>query len=403
MLIETFRLALLTVARNKLRSFLTVLGIVIGVSSVIAMVTVGQGSTQRVQSDVASLGSNLLMVRPGQPGRGPGGGQNDAPPLKAADVEALLTEIPDLVAATPAATRTLNAVYGDVTHAVTVTGTDNAYFPVRGWTLSEGRVFTEQELRAGTPVCVIGTSTSMALIGQGNPVGITMRIGKITCEVVGLLTKRDASTFGSDDNDTVIMPLKAFQRRIAGNSNVSSISVTFSDAVTAEEVTPKIQALMRERRGLTDDQDDNFNVFDMKQISSMLTGITGTLTGLLSAVAAISLLVGGIGIMNIMLVSVTERTREIGIRMAIGATEGQVLMQFLVEAVVLSLIGGFIGVIVGLGLGWAGSSALNIAFVPDWRITGAAFVFSAVVGVVFGYFPARRAARLDPIEALRHQ
>ena len=403
MLLETFRLALLTVARNKLRSFLTVLGIVIGVASVIAMVTVGQGSTQAVQSNVASLGSNLLMLRPGQPGRGPGGGQNDAPSLQASDVEALLADIPDLVAATPSASRTLNVVYGDVTHSVSVTGTDNAWFPVRGWTLSEGRMFAEAELRAGTPVCVIGSTTSKALIGEGNPVGISIRVGKITCEVIGLLTTREASTFGQDDNDTVILPLKAFQRRIAGNTNVTSISVTFRDGATAEEVTPQIQALMRERRKLTDDQDDNFNVFDMKQISSMLTGITGTLTGLLSAVAAISLLVGGIGIMNIMLVSVTERTREIGIRMAIGATEGQVLMQFLVEAVVLSLIGGALGALAGLGLGWAGSVALNVAFVPDWQITGAAFVFSALVGVVFGYFPARRAARLDPIEALRHQ
>ncbi|MCW1919488.1 ABC transporter permease [Rhodobacter sp. KR11] len=403
MLFETFRLALLTVARNKLRSFLTVLGIVIGVASVIAMVTVGQGSTAAVQSDVASLGSNLLMLRPGQPGRGPGGGQNDATPLSAADAEALLAEIPDLVAVTPVATRTQNVVYGDVTQTVTVSGTDNAYFPVRGWTLSQGRMFTEQELRAGTPVCVLGTTTAKALIGEGNPVGIQIRVGKITCEVVGMLTRREASTFGQDDNDTVIMPLTAFQRRISGNRNVSSISVTFADGLAAEAVTPKIQALMRERRGLTDDKADDFNVFDMKQISSMLTGITGTLTGLLSAVAGISLLVGGIGIMNIMLVSVTERTREIGIRMAIGATEGQVLMQFLVEAVVLSLIGGFLGVVLGLGLGWAGSVALDVGFAPDWRVTVAAFVFSALVGVVFGYFPARRAARLDPIEALRHQ
>jgi putative ABC transport system permease protein len=403
MLVETLRLALLTVARNKLRSFLTVLGIVIGVASVIAMVTVGQGSTAAVQSNVASLGSNLLMIRPGQPGRGPGGGQNDAPMLKEGDAAALLADIPDLTAVAPVASRTLNVVYGDTTHSVTITGTDTAYFPVRGWTLAEGRIFSEQELRSGTPVCILGTTTSTALIGEGNPVGLSIRVGKITCEVIGLLARREASTFGQDDNDTVILPLKAFQRRIAGNTSVNSISVTFRDGVSAEEVMPQITALMRERRHLTDDQDDNFNIFDMKQISSMLTGITGTLTSLLSAVAAISLLVGGIGIMNIMLVSVTERTREIGIRMAIGATEGQVLLQFLVEAVVLSLIGGFLGVVAGLGLGWAGSAALNVGFAVDWQITLAAFVFSALVGVVFGYFPARRAARLDPIEALRYQ
>ena len=258
-------------------------------------------------------------------------------------------------------------------------------------------------MRSGTPVCILGTTTSTTLIGEGNPVGTTIRIGKISCDVIGLLDKREASTFGQDDNATVLMPLNGFQRRISGNKNVQSISVTFADTATAEDVTAQIQSLMRERRKLAGDENDDFNVFDMKQISSVLTGITSVLTGLLSAVAAISLLVGGIGIMNIMLVSVTERTREIGIRMAVGATERQVLMQFLVEAIVLSLIGGILGIMLGLALGAAGSYALNIGFVPDWRIIVASFVFSAVVGVVFGYFPARRAARMDPIDALRHQ
>ena len=403
MLFEAVKLALSTVFRNKLRSFLTVLGVVIGVASVIAMVTVGQGSTAQVQSDVAALGSNLLMIRPGPPGRGPGGGASDAPPLSLRDMDALVQNISDIVAATPASQRSQTTVFGEMNHIVQVTGTDNAYFAIRGWTLAAGRMFNETEMRAGTPVCVLGTTTAAALIGQGNPVGITIRVGKISCDVIGLLDKREASTFGQDDNDTVLMPLMAFQRRISGKKDVQSISVTFADGLTAEAVTAQIQSLMRERRQLSGDQSDDFNVFDMKQISSMLTGITSVLTGLLSAVAAISLLVGGIGIMNIMLVSVTERTREIGIRMAVGATERQVLMQFLVEAVVLSLIGGVLGIVVGLVMGAVGSYALNIGFVPDWRIIVASFVFSAVVGVVFGFFPARRAARLDPIEALRHQ
>ena len=403
MLYETIRLALSTVFRNKLRSFLTVLGVVIGVASVIAMVTVGQGSTAQVQSDVAALGSNLLMIRPGAPGRGPGGASNDAAPLTLQDMDALVQNIPDIVAATPASARSQTVVFGEMNHVVQVTGTDNAWFAIRGWTLSAGRMFNENELRVGRPVCVLGTTTAAALIGQGNPVGMTIRVGKTSCDVIGLLEKREASTFGQDDNDTVLMPLKAFQRRISGKKDVQSISVTFADGMTAEAVTAEIQVLMRERRHLSGDQNDDFNVFDMKQISSMLTGITSVLTGLLSAVAAISLLVGGIGIMNIMLVSVTERTREIGIRMAVGATERQVLMQFLVEAIVLSLIGGVLGIIMGLVLGAVGSYALNIGFLPDWRIIVASFVFSAVVGVVFGFFPARRAARLDPIEALRHQ
>jgi len=376
---------------------------VIGVASVIAMVTVGQGSTAQVQSDVASLGSNLLMIRPGSPTRGPGGGANDAAPLTLADMEALLRDIPDIVAAAPSSTRSQTVVFGEVNHVVSVVGTDNAYYGIRGWTLAYGRLFSENEMRAGTPVCVLGTTTSTALIGEGNPVGTTIRVGKISCEVIGLLAKREASSFGQDENDAVLMPLKAFQRRISGKTDVGSISVTFATGANADDVTAQIQRLMRERRKLTGDQNDDFNVFDMKQISSMLTGITSVLTGLLSAVAAISLLVGGIGIMNIMLVSVTERTREIGIRMAVGATERQVLLQFLVEAIVLSLIGGILGIGFGLLLGAVGSYALNIGFVPDYRVIVASFVFSAFVGVVFGYFPARRAARLDPIEALRHQ
>ena len=402
MLLETISLALRTVFRNKLRSFLTVLGIVIGVASVIAMVTVGQGSTAQVQSDVASLGSNLLMVRPGAPSRGPGGGANEATPLTVADMDALLRDIPGIAAAAPVASKSQTVVFGQTNHIVQVIGTDNAYYGIRGWVLAFGRLFSDNEMRAGTPVCVLGTTTSTALIGAGNPVGTVIRVGKISCEVIGLLAKREASTFGQDENDAVLMPLKAFQRRISGKSTISSISVTFADT-TADDVTAQIQVLMRERRHLTGDQNDDFNVFDMKQISSMLTGITSVLTGLLSAVAAISLLVGGIGIMNIMLVSVTERTREIGIRMAVGATAGQVLLQFLVEAIVLSLIGGLLGIGFGLLLGAIGSYALNIGFFPDWRVIAASFVFSAFVGVVFGYFPARRAARLDPIEALRHQ
>ena len=403
MLLETFRLALITVFRNKLRSFLTVLGIVIGVASVIAMVTVGQGSTAQVQSDVAALGSNLLMIRPGSGIRGPGGGANDAPPLSLADMDALSRNIPDIVAATPGSAKSVTAVFGEMNHVVQVAGTDNAFFGIRGWTIGAGRMFSEAEMRSGTPVCVLGTTTSNALIGEGNPVGTTIRVGKISCEVIGLLAKREASSFGQDDNDTIIMPLKTFQRRISGKTDVQSISVTFRDGARSDDVIAQINSLMRERRHLTGDVNDNFNVFDMKQISSMLTGITGVLTGLLSAVAAISLLVGGIGIMNIMLVSVNERTREIGIRMAVGATERQVLLQFLVEAIVLSLIGGTLGIVLGLGLGAAGSYALNIGFLPDYRIIIASFIFSAVVGVVFGFFPARHAARLDPIEALRHQ
>ena len=403
MLVETFRLAVLAVFRNKLRSFLTVLGIVIGVASVIAMVTVGQGSTAQVQADVAALGNNLLMIRPGAAGRGPGGAANDAPPLTVQDAAVLAEAVTSVVAAAPASARSQTVVFGEINRSVTVTGSDNGYFAIRGRTLASGRLFNDSETRGGATVCIIGTTTAKALFGAGDPVGSDIRIGKISCQVVGLLAERAASSFGQDDNDTVVMPLRAFQRRISGKQGVQTIYLTVRDGVSTDLATAEIQTLMRERRRLAGDDADNFNIFDMKQISSMLSGITSVLTGLLSAVAAISLLVGGIGIMNIMLVSVTERTREIGIRMAVGATERQVLLQFLVEAVVLSLIGGVLGIGLGLLLGLVGSYALNIGFMPDWRIIAASFVFSAGVGVVFGFFPARRAARMDPIEALRHQ
>ncbi len=402
MLLETFRLALLTVARNKLRSFLTVLGIVIGVASVIAMVTVGQGSTAQVQSDVASLGSNLLMLRAGAPGGGMGAEAQSTPPLTLRDAAAI-TELSTVATDAPVTSFAATAVANGVNWSTNIVGSDNSYLAIRTWSLSLGNRFTEAELLSGTPVCLLGETVRAKLFGAEDPTGSDIRIDTISCRVIGVLAAREASSFGQDENDVIIMPIRTVMRRLTGKPDVGSIYISVKEGVSTDTSKVEIESLMRERRRISAGEDDDFNVFDMKQISTMLTGITSVLTGLLSAVAAISLLVGGIGIMNIMLVSVTERTREIGIRMAIGATERQVLMQFLVESIVLSLIGGAIGIVVGLLLGLAGSRALNIGFVPDLRVILASFLFSALVGVIFGYFPARRAARLDPIEALRYQ
>jgi putative ABC transport system permease protein len=297
----------------------------------------------------------------------------------------------------------MTSIYGNVNHAQQVTGTDDRYFVARDWKVASGREFTDAEVQSGAAVCILGTSTSTALFGEGDPVGETIRIKQLACKVIGVLETKGNSGFGQDQDDIIVMPLKTMQRRIVGNSDISLLYVSVDSAYQTADVQTNIEDLLRERRGVGPDGKDNFSVQDMAQIASMLTSISGVLTGLLSSVAGVSLLVGGIGIMNIMLVSVTERTREIGIRLAIGAQANQVLLQFLVEAVVLSLFGGVLGIALGLGLGAIGGKILSVPFVLNPTIIAIAFVFSALVGVAFGYFPARRAARLDPIEALRHE
>jgi putative ABC transport system permease protein len=403
MLWETVRLALQAIFRNALRSFLTVLGVVIGVAAVIAMVTVGQGSTDQVTEDVAKLGTNLLMVRPGQAQRGPQTSAGTAAAFDMKDVETIQTQVAGVRTAAPANTRTMTAIIGNDNHSTSVIGTDSRYLEARDMPVVLGRPFYESELRTGAAVCLLGETVRRELFGSGDPLGQNLRLKAIPCRVVGVMEEQGVSSFGTDQDDFVLIPIRTFQRRIAGNADVSMIYVGVREGVATEKAQAEIERLMRERRRIAPGEEDDFNVFDMKQIASVLTGITSVLTGLLSAVAAVSLLVGGIGIMNIMLVSVTERTREIGIRLAVGAQEGQVLLQFLVEAIVLSLLGGLIGILLGLALGALGSKLLNVPFAPDPFIIVLAFGFSAAVGVVFGYFPARRAARMNPIDALRHQ
>jgi len=403
MFLETILIAMREIRRNVMRSSLTILGIVIGVAAVITMVTVGDGATRQVASEISSLGSNLLDVRPGQSFHGPGGTRSGAPMFKIADAEAIEREVAGLAGVAPMTGRSVQAIYGNENWATNITGSTNGFLLVRNWVLSSGRQFTDGELRAGAAVCIIGNTIRKQLFGKQDPVGRTIRLEKISCQVIGEFKSKGQSGFGTDQDDFVLIPLRTVQRRIVGNNDISSISVSAKDGVSTEKVKEDIERLLRERRHLGKKEEDDFNVRDMQEIVKTLTGTTRLLTALLGAVAAVSLLVGGIGIMNIMLVSVTERTREIGIRLAIGAMEKQVLMQFLIEAVVLSCFGGIIGIILGIAAAAAGASALKVPLILNIGIIVIAFVFSAAVGVVFGFFPARKAALLDPIEALRHE
>ncbi|MEZ2127523.1 MULTISPECIES: ABC transporter permease [unclassified Sinorhizobium] len=400
MFLETLKLALRAINRNMLRSFLTVLGVVIGVAAVIALVTIGNGTTAQVSAELSRLGTNMLFARPGQ--FGPGRASSEARRFTIKDVDAIREQISGLRAVAPLNQTTATVIYGGQNHSTTVYGTTNEYLVAQDWNLVLGRDFLPSEER-GQAKCIIGETVRSELFGAADPRGQQIRVGKVSCGVIGVLAKRGQSGMGNDQDDVVIMPVKVFQRRIGGNANVSLIVISARDGVSTTKVQSEVENLLRERRKIIIGRQDDFNVNDMTQIADAMTGTTTLLTGLLGSVAAVSLLVGGIGIMNIMLVSVTERTREIGIRLAIGALESQVLMQFLVEAVALSLFGGIAGIVLGLGLAFSAVSFLKVPFVVSPFIICVAFVFSAAIGMIFGFFPARRAAQLNPIEALRHE
>ncbi|MET0270712.1 MAG: ABC transporter permease [Sphingomonas sp.] len=402
MLGTTIILAIREIRRHLLRSFLTILGIVIGVSAVVTMVTLGNGATAAVKEQISGLGANILQIRPGQ-GFGRGGGGPQPPDFKPDDVEAIRGQIAGVRAVAPQASSSGVAVRNAANWSTSINGTTADYFTAQGWALSAGRIFTPAEEQAGRAVCVIGSTVVTNLFRQDDPIGQRFRIKDVSCEVIGTLATRGQGGFGSDQDDVVIMPIKAVQRRFTGNRDIRNIMVSVDEAYDTATVQDQVKTLLRERRNITGGKEDDFNIFDTRQIADTLQGTTQILTALLGAVAAVSLLVGGIGIMNIMLVSVTERTREIGIRLAIGAVASEVLLQFLVEAVALACLGGVIGLLLALIASVGLAPVLGVPFIFDARINVLAFVFSALIGVVFGYFPARRAASLNPIDALRHE
>ena len=401
MLWNTIWLALRSIRRNLLRSFLTILGIVIGVSAVITMVTLGNGATQAVQNQIAGLGTNLLQVRAGQrlgPGAAP------APSFKVSDATTIAQQIGGIVAVAPEARSAGTVVANGRNWNTSFMGSTNDWLVTGNWQLEQGRAFTPAEQRAGAAVCLIGSTLHRELFNNSPDVlGQQLRLKSFSCEVIGLLGAKGQGAFGNDQDDVVLLPLNTLQRRVTGNQRLNTILVSMADDSDPERVKSSLTQLLRELRKLSPGDDDNFNILDTKQLADTMAGATKVMTTLLGAVAAVSLLVGGIGIMNIMLVSVTERTREIGLRLAIGALEREVLLQFLIEAVVLAALGGLLGIALATGASLLLTQLMQVPYIFNASINVLSFVFSAAIGVVFGYFPARRAARLDPIEALRHE
>ena len=397
----TLSLAWREIRANFLRSVLTTLGIIVGVAAVVMVVTLGQGLTQQITSDISQLGRNLLFVFPGIQQRS--GPPIQSSPFKIDDVQAIEREIAGVAGVSPEVNRGLTTVYAGKKWDTQVTGVLNGYFEVRDWPVNQGRPFNQAELNGGKAVCILGETPREKLFGRQRSLGATIRVGTFSCEIIGVLKSKGQSTFGQDQDDLVLLPLATVQRRITGNNDIRSIAVSAKSAELVARVTKDITRLLRDRRNVRDGEPDNFTIRDVQSIASLINSTSALLTAGLSGVAAISLLVGGIGIMNIMLVSVTERTREIGIRLAIGALERDVLWQFLIEAVLLSCLGGMIGAIIGLGGSFLATIPLGIPFVLSPWVVVVSFGFSAAIGIIFGFFPARTAARLDPIEALRYE
>ncbi|MDR2679166.1 MAG: ABC transporter permease [Zoogloeaceae bacterium] len=401
MYLKAILLALREIRRNLMRSFLTILGIVIGVAAVITMVTLGNGATRMVGEQISSLGSNLLILRPGQR---MGAAVFGSAEFRVSDADAIKAQVLTLRAVAPTVGITAPLVAGNENWSSNVTGSTNDYLIVGNWRFVSGRSFSDEEQQSGRAVCIIGETVRNKLFGQRNPVGAQIRVKNFSCPVVGLLGPKGQGAMGMDQDDMVLVPLKTAQRRLIGKpQNVNIILLSMRDGVDTMQVMAQIRRLMRERRKLAESEDDDFTIMDTRQIAETLSSTIGTMTTLLGMVAAVSLLVGGIGIMNIMLVSVTERTREIGVRLAIGALEHEVLLQFLIEAVALSMLGGLSGIILAFVACLILASATQMPFDFDLGINLISFFFSAAIGVIFGYMPARRAARLDPIEALRHE
>lgn len=401
MLANTLAMALREIRRNLLRSGLTVLGVVIGVAAVVMIVTLSAGTTKQVAREIEKMGANMLVISPGGNLR-MAGAPVPAPPFDLGDVDALRREATGLAAIAPYAQRTALVVAGDENRRMNIVGTTSDILSIRNWKLVLGRFFTPSEERAGNAVCIIGATVRDAMM-RNQPVGANLRVDKLSCEVIGVLESKGETMFGGDQDATVLLPIRTYQRRIAGSDKIQQIFLSAEAPELRDDLKTQAASVMRERRHMPPESRANFNIMDMTEVSNAMENTINVMTMFLSAIATVSLLVGGIGIMNMMLVSVTERTREIGIRLAIGATEGEIMLQFLVEAAVLSTVGGLAGVVAGLLIAAAIAPAIEVPLVFAPAATLGAVAFSAAVGIGFGFMPARRAARLMPMEALRRE
>jgi putative ABC transport system permease protein len=399
------RVALRAIARNKLRSTLTVLGIIIGVAAVIAMVAIGSGASSMVQAQVASLGDNIINIFPGSM-RGPGGahgGAGSSSSLTEEDVEAILAQVPEITAISPVAQSGGQVVFGAQNWSTSIFGAGVDYLQIRRWAVSSGTNFNDSAVRSSAKVCILGQTVVDNLFGTENPIGQTIRIKKMPFTVIGVLEKKGQNTWGRDQDDVVMMPYTTCMKKISGQTRLSMVLASATSMAAIPRATEEITQLLRTRHRLPPGDEDDFTVRTQQDVADIVGSTSKVMKVLLSAIASVSLLVGGIGIMNIMLVSVTERTREIGVRMAVGAKGWHVLMQFLSEAIVLASFGGVLGIVLGF------VTAKLIAHFARWPIlispqaVALAFLFAAGVGIFFGYWPARKASRMDPIEALRYE
>ena len=401
MLGASLLLAFREIRRHLLRSILTVLGIVIGVAAVVTMVTVGNGVTASVRTQIASLGANTLIAVPNAGPRQAGSG---APhPFTQEDVEAIRSQIGGIAAVSGQANSSVTATADGINWQTNVNGTTDDGMRIQAMAVTSGRIFTPDEEQSGKSVCIIGETVRKNLFAEVDPVGRELRVGKLSCPVLGVLKERGQGGMGNDQDDVVLMPLRTVQRQILGTTDIHWMVIGVDPAYDNSAVTADLNGLLRERRHVGPGQPDDFRVIDMKQISDTVSGTLRMMTALVAAIASISLIVGGIGIVNIMLVSVTERTREIGIRLAIGALAREVRLQFLTEAVVLCSLGGLIGILLSFGLSLFLTKLMDVDFAFDPLINVGSLLFSSFLGILFGYVPAQRAAGLNPIDALRHE